>query len=157
MLEASQRRPLRLGGDPSLTAQPPGPAPGILTMHPGCTPRPRDRRTYDAACAAADGEPVHELDACQVGPRTRIWHLRRFATVTQAEQKRVSDIAGHAFSGEAARQHVFVVLRLDDDDTTGWLLAELTAPVYALAPTSDACHAPDVGASAQESTGAGAH
>lgn len=138
---------------PPAAHQPPGLVPSELPRA-ACpiNPRPRIPDQYTAACLAAEGDRVHELDACQVGPGARIWHMRRFATVTQAEQKRVSDITGSAFSGEAARNHVFVILRLDDADATGWLLAELGAPVYVLAPTPDAATAPGAGAPADEST-----
>jgi hypothetical protein len=78
--------------------------------------------------------------------------MHRFATVAAAQQRRVSDIAGALTTGESARRHAFVVLRLDDADATGWLLAELDAPVYRLAPAPDACSAPGAEATAGEST-----
>lgn len=75
MLYASQRRPPRPGGDVlSLTAQPPGVIPGILTVYPGCTPRPRSLAEYRAACNAAEGDQVEEINAVNVMPGAVVWH-----------------------------------------------------------------------------------
>lgn len=117
-----------------LSIQPPGPGPGVLTMYPGCTPRPRNQRAYAAACAAANGELVQEFNASQVMPRMRAWCNSSFLTVINAEQRRVSEIDELSFNSESARNHWFVVLRLEGDGaTTGWLIGELDAPVYCLA------------------------
>jgi hypothetical protein len=83
MLDTSRRRPFRLGGDPSPTPPPPGLIPGTLTACPAeCTPRPRDAAAYRAACQAAQGEPVQEIDACQVMPGMRVWHINGFLAVS---------------------------------------------------------------------------
>lgn len=84
MLYASQRRPPRPGGDvPSLTAQPPGLVPSELPRA-GCpvAPRPRNMADYRAACAAAVGAPVKEINACDAMPGMRVWHSGHFLTVS---------------------------------------------------------------------------
>jgi hypothetical protein len=64
-------------------AQPPGLIPGTLATCPAeCTPRPRNLREYQAACAAAEGEPVVEIDACQAMPGMEVWHSSHFLTVS---------------------------------------------------------------------------
>lgn len=135
MLQASQRRPPRPGGDVlSLTAQPSGATPGILAMHPGCTPRPRNRRVYEAACAAANGEPVVELDAQQITPRMRAWCGGSFLTVVEARHLRVGDIEEFELLSECERGHQFVLLRLEGDGAiSGCIVGELDTPVYVLA------------------------
>lgn len=134
MLYASQRRPPRPGGDlPSLTAPPPG-VPGILTMYPGCTLPPRNMRVYRAACAAANGEHVVELDASQITPDMRAWCGSSFLTVVEARHMRLGDIEEFRTFGESTRQHQFVLLRLEGGGaTTGWLIGEPDTPVYVLA------------------------
>jgi hypothetical protein len=37
---------------------------------------------YQAACRAALGEPVEEINACQVMPGMRIWHNSHFLTAS---------------------------------------------------------------------------
>jgi hypothetical protein len=103
-------------------------------MYPGCTPRPRDKRAYDAACAAADGQHVIELNACQVEVGMRAWCNRSLLTVTNARHMRLGDLKDFELSSEATRSHRFVLLRLDGDGaTTGWLIGEPDTPVYVLA------------------------
>lgn len=116
-------------------AQPPRATPGILTMYPGCTPRPRNRRVYEAACVAADGEHVIELDAHQITPRMRAWCGGSFLTVVEARLMCLGDIDElRTQIGEVARAHQFVLLQLNGDGaTTGWLIGELDTPVYCLA------------------------
>lgn len=64
-------------------AQPPGLIPGTLTTCPAeCTPRPRNLPEYRAACAAAAGEPVTEITACQAMPGMQVWHGNHFLTVS---------------------------------------------------------------------------
>ena len=66
-------------------AQPPGLIPGSLATCPAeCTPRPRNLADYRAACAAAAGEPVKEINACDAMPGMRIWHSTHFLTVSSA-------------------------------------------------------------------------
>jgi hypothetical protein len=55
-------------------AQPPGLIPGILATYPGCTPRPRNLVEYRAACNAAEGDHVEEINAVNVMPGATIWH-----------------------------------------------------------------------------------
>lgn len=137
-------------------AQPPGPTPGILTMYPGCTPRPRNKRVYDAACAAAEGQRVQELDASQIVPGMHAWCGGSFLTVADAWHMHLGDIKSlenQITSATAA--HPFVLLRLAGDRfTTGWIIGELDTPVYVLAPTPDAIPAPGAGATEGESTAA---
>lgn len=132
---APQPPPGSVGDDafPS-AAQPPGSTPGILTMYPGCTPRPRDRRTYEAACAAADGQLVVERFACQIKTGMRAWCAGHFLDVVEARHMRLGDLPDFQMSGEATRQHKFVLLHLEGDGaTTGWLIGEPDNPVYCLA------------------------
>lgn len=116
-------------------AQPPGTTPGILTMYPGCTPRPRNKRAYDAACAAADGKLVTELDASQVTPRMRAWCGGSFLTVVEARHMQLGDIKSLENQiSQTAAAHPFVLLQLERDGvTTGWIIGELDTPVYVLA------------------------
>lgn len=116
-------------------AQPPGTTPGILTMYPGCTPPPRNMRTYRAACAAANGELVQEFDASEVVPRMLAFCGGSFLTVIEANQMRLGDIKAlqDQFT-QATLVHPFVLLRLEGDGvTTGWIIGELDTPVYCLA------------------------
>ncbi len=113
--------------------QPPGLIPGTLTACPAeCTPRPRDITAYRAASHAAQGDPVHEFDASEIVPDMRVWNGARFLTVAQIKHKRVADIKD-VLATEAARAHLYVEMRLDGAETSGWLLAELDTPVYCLA------------------------
>lgn len=103
----------------------------------GCpvAPRPRNQRVYSAACAAACGEPVAELDASDVTPRMRAWCGGSFLTVIEARHMRLGDVAElYTQIGETGRAHQFVLLRLQGAGaTTGWLIGELDTPVYCLA------------------------
>lgn len=151
MLDITQRRPRRPGGDdPSLTAQPPGLVPSE-PPRAACpiTPRPRIPEQYKAACAAAEGDPVCELNACDVTPGAQVWHCGHFLTVTCAERKTIGDIAGLTWVSESNRAHPFMVLALGGRDRTGWLLADFDTPVYVLAPTSGAVYAPDAEATTE--------
>lgn len=77
--------PAGLVGDESIprSAQPPGLIPGTRATCPAeCTPRTRNLPEYQAACAAAAGEPVWEIDACQAMPGIRVWHSSHFLTVS---------------------------------------------------------------------------
>ncbi|NUP52099.1 MAG: hypothetical protein HOW97_32970 [Catenulispora sp.] len=109
------------------------PVPGILTMYPGCTPRPRDRRAYDAACAAANGQHVIELNACQIERGMRAWCGASFLAVTDAIGLTVGQIPDLATLGEEARRHPFVLIHLDGSAATGCIIGELDTPVYVLA------------------------
>lgn len=116
-------------------AQPSGATPDILTMYPGCTPQPRNRRVYEAACVAAHGEFVTELDASQVTPRMHAWCGGSFLTVVEARHMHLGDIKDlDTQINESARAHPFVLLQLERDGvTTGWIIGELNTPVYVLA------------------------
>lgn len=97
-------------------------------------PRPRNLRVYQAACAAAVGEAVTELDAQQITPCMRAWSGGHFLTVIEARHMRLGDIKEFELFGETTRSHEFMVLRLGGDGiTTGWLVGELDTPVYVLA------------------------
>jgi hypothetical protein len=132
---ATPSPPVGLVGDDVIpqAAQPPGLIPGTLATCPTtCTPRPRDLPAYRAACHAAQGEPVQELDASEIVPDMRVWTGVRFLTAAAVKHKRVADI-GDFLATEAARAHLYVEMRLDGAEVAGWLLAELDAPVYVLA------------------------
>lgn len=150
--------PDRVGDEsfPSAAQQPPGLTPGILTMYPGCTPRPRNKRVYDAACAVAEGRQVQELDASQIVPGMHAWCGGSFLTVADAWHMHLGDIKSlenQITSATAA--HPFVLLRLAGGSfTTGWIIGELDTPVYVLAPTPDAIPAPGAEATEGESTAA---
>lgn len=122
---------------PPAAQQPPGLTPGILDAYPGCTPRPRNLPEYQAACRAALGEPVREHPACEIVPDMRVYYSGRFLTVVGIDRH---------------DPHADVELRLTEDDLYVIRVLPTIAPVYALAPTSDACKAPDAGASAGQST-----
>jgi hypothetical protein len=127
--------PAGLVGDEAIprAAQPPGLIPGTLAACPAeCTPRPRNLPAYRAACHAAQGEAVREFDAAEIVPDMRVWSGARFLTVAAVEHKRVADIKD-VLATEAARAHLYVEMRLDGAEASGWLLAEPDAPVYCLA------------------------
>ncbi len=70
-------------GDPSPSA--PTAADG-LTPSTACTiinRRPSDLVAFQAACAAAPGQPILELAATQAVPGMRIWCTDRFRTVSE--------------------------------------------------------------------------
>ncbi|MFL6113242.1 MAG: hypothetical protein ACJ786_18065 [Catenulispora sp.] len=155
MPSIEQRRPLRPGGVDLLSPQPPGLVPSE-TPRAGCpiAPRPRNQRTYAAACAAAQGDPVAEFDASEIVPGMRAWVGSRFLPVIEARHLTIGDIPALVFSSDNAKRHPFVLLRLAEDDRSGWIVGELTTPVYVLAAAPDAIHAPGAGATADESTAA---
>lgn len=136
MPSIEQRRPLRPGGVDLLSPQPPGLVPSELPRA-ACpiNPRPRNRRVYEAACAAAEGEPVIELDAEDIVPPMRAWCGGSFLTVVEVRLMCLGDIAElHTQINDAGRAHRFMLLRLEGDGTTtGWLIGELDTPVYCLA------------------------
>lgn len=141
---------------PQAAQQPPGLIPGILTMYPGCTPRPRNKRAWDAACAAAQGEPVQEFDASGVTPGMRAWCGSSFLAVVDAWHMHLGDIKSleNQITSQAAT-HPFVLLRLEGNGcVTGWIIGELDTPVYVLAPTPDAATASGAGTSVQKPTAA---
>lgn len=47
-----------------------------------CTPRPRNPADYRAACAAAAGERVLEINAAGAMPGMHIWHSGHYLTVS---------------------------------------------------------------------------
>jgi hypothetical protein len=101
----------------------------------GCpiNPRPRDQRTYSAACHAAQGEAVQEFDACEIVTGMRAWCGSRFLAVVNVRHLTVGDIVDPSVAGETSRRHPFVLLRLADQGGTGWIIGEVDAPVYVLA------------------------
>lgn len=135
--------PGRVGDEsfPSAAQQLPGLIPGTVAAYPGCTPRPRNLPEYQAACLVAAGEPVVEYNACQVVEGMRVyWPWRR----------RFLEAIGADRMGPGPD----VELRLAETGLYVINIIPATTPVYVLAPTSDASHAPDTGALLPEPTGA---
>lgn len=162
MIDIGQRKPLvspSSGDGEGLFSDTPHPAHQLTPSEPpraGCpvAPRPRNARAYRAACDAAQGDPVIEVDACTIVPGMRAWSGSTFLTVAEARHLTVGDIPGMLFATAERRRHPFVVLRLADACGSGWRFAELDAPVYVLAPAPDACNAPDAGTTADDPTAA---
>lgn len=117
-------------------------------------PRPRNQRAYNAACAAAQGEPVREYDAFEVEEGMRAWCGGSFLTVTDARHMHLGDFEElHRQFNQTELAHPFVLLLLTGPGTaTGWIIGDLDTPVYVLASTPDAIHAPGAEASADKST-----
>jgi len=144
-------------GDESIprAAQPPG----LIPSEPpraGCpiNPRPRNRRAYEAACMAAEGERVTEYNAFEIEEGMLAWCGGAFLAVTNAKIMRLGDFEEmrKQFT-ESTLAHQFVLLRLQGRGaTTGWIIGDLDTPVYVLAPTPGAATAPGAGASVQELT-----
>jgi len=119
-------------------------------------PRPRNRRVYEAACAAAEGEKVVEYDAFEIEEGMLVWCGGSFLTVVAARLMHLGDFEElhRQFTGSTLA-HQFVLLRLQGRGaTTGWIIGELDTPVYALVPAPDAATASGAGASVQELTAA---
>lgn len=124
---------------PPAAQQPPGLTPGILDAYPGCTLRPRNLPEYRAACRAAAGEPVTEYSACEIVEGMRVYWPWRDQFVTAIGMDRLTPEPD-------------VEIRLAEPGLYVINIVPATTPVYVLAPTSDAMHAPDAGASAKQST-----
>jgi hypothetical protein len=77
--------PCSAGDDAS---PPPAPQPlaAPLTACPVTNRRPRDLAAFQAACAAANGQPVVELDAVAAQPGHVVWHLGSFRAVTDVSR-----------------------------------------------------------------------
>lgn len=115
-------------------AQPQGLVPSELPRA-ACpiNPRPRDELAFKAACAAAEGDPVKEYDACVIVPGMRAWREGRFMTVTQAKRKRVGDIVGPLVGTYESRREQVMDLRFESAGETEWIFAKLNDPIYCLA------------------------
>ena len=83
-----------------------------------CRPRPRDPEAYQAACDAAEGEPVTEHNAVEIAPGMTAWTGHRWLTVTHV----IRNI------GDTGR----VELHFDAGHDTAMRYASLTTPVYIL-------------------------
>lgn len=144
MSNTLRRRPVELASsvssDGPFSENPSGPPQLIPSELPRAAcpinPRPRNQRAYNAACAAAEGDPVREYDAFEVEEGMRAWCCGSFLMVVAARLMRVGQIddPGVKFLSEDSRNHPFVLLQLSGaGQATGWLIGDLDTPVYCLA------------------------
>lgn len=92
---------------PSVAPPRSGPLPGPLNVCPVENRRPRNLLEYQAACRAAEGRTVTELDAVSVVPDMQIWHGTRFLSVRYvAHSAKEVEIFMEGDGGVAARRYV---------------------------------------------------
>jgi len=125
-LDVRQRKPLvspSSGDGEGHFSDTPQPAHQLVPSEPpraGCpvNPRPRNLPEYKAACRAAEGASVVELNACQVMPDRSVYHNGRFLIVLTQER---GDPNGH------------VELWLAGPGVDAVRVADMDAPIYCLA------------------------
>lgn len=107
--------------------------PGVLTAYPGCTPRPRNLTEYRAACNAAEGDQVQEINAVNVMPGAVIWH--------GGHEDEDVWIGGHWVTAiGTVRDGTTVEIDLVSDTGTGTRYAFYDAAVYVRRPGTHPMH-----------------